>query len=102
MKIIQNIAEQEESVIVGRCSDYILRDRKDCLNVFIYADAEDREKRIIERYGENDKPVRKRIADKDSRRRTYYSHYTDRSALGEKSCVSIVCRLFQESRNGDV
>ena len=55
MKIIQNIAEQEESVIVGRCSDYILRDRKDCLNVFIYADAEDREKRIIERYGENDK-----------------------------------------------
>ena len=54
MKIIQNIAEQEESVIVGRCSDYILRDRKDCLNVFIYADAEDREKRIIERYGENE------------------------------------------------
>ena len=114
-RIIKDIAEKESCVIVGRCADYILKDREDCLNVFIYADAEDREKRIIERYGENDKPVRKRIADKDSRRRTYYSHYTDRSwgmpqnyhlclnssALGEKSCVSIVCRLFQESRNGD-
>ncbi len=77
MKIIQNIAEQEECVIVGRCSDYILRDRKDCLNVFIYGDTEDREKWVIERYGENDKPIRKRIADKDSRRKTYYSHYTD-------------------------
>lgn len=78
--------------------------------------AEDREKRVIERYGENDKPIRKRIADKDSRRKTYYSHYTDRpwgmpqnyhlclnsSALGEKSCVSIICSLFQESRNEDV
>lgn len=116
MKIIQNIVKQEECVIVGRCSDYILRDRKDCLNVFIYGDTEDREKRIIERYGENDKPIRKRIAEKDSRRKTYYSHYTDRpwgmpqnyhlclnsSALGEKCCVSIICRLFQESRNEDV
>lgn len=116
MKIIQNIAEQEECVIVGRCSDYILRDRNDCLNVFICADAEDRERRVLERYGENGKPIRKRIADKDSRRKIYYSHYTDRlwgmpqnyhlclnsSALGEKSCVNIICRLFRENRNENI
>lgn len=111
MKIIRKIAEQEECVIVGRCGDYILRDRKDCLNVFIYGDTEDREKRVIEKYGQSDKPVRKRIADKDSRRKTYYAHYTDRtwgmpqnyhlclnsSALGEKSCVDTICYLFQKS-----
>lgn len=34
-KIIKDLAERENCVIVGRCSDYILRDRKDCLNVFI-------------------------------------------------------------------
>lgn len=115
-KIIQNIAEQEECVIVGRCSDYILRNRKDCLNVFIYADQEDKEKRIIERYGENEKSIRKRIADKDSRRKIYYAHYTDRpwgmpqnnhlclssSAFGEESCVNTICRLFQEGRNENI
>lgn len=115
-KIIQNIAEQEECVIVGRCSDYILRDRKDCLNVFIYANAEDKEKRVIERYGENGKSIRKRIADKDSRRKIYYSHYTDRpwgmpqnyhlclnsSAFGEESCVDTICRLFQEGRKENI
>ncbi|MDE6852999.1 MAG: cytidylate kinase-like family protein [Lachnospiraceae bacterium] len=113
MEIIRKIAEKEECVIVGRCSDYILRERKDCLNVFIYADEKDREKRILQRYGENEKPVKKRIADKDSRRKTYYSHYTDRlwgipqnyhiclnsSVLGEESCIDIICRIFREVGN---
>ena len=76
MKIIQEIAEKEPCVIVGRCSDYILRERKDALHVFIYADLNSRSKRILERYGENDKPILKRIGDKDARRKIYYSHYT--------------------------
>lgn len=63
---------------IGRCGDYILRDNCDCLHVFIYSDVENRTKRILERYGKSDKPVRKRIADKDTRRNIYYSHYTDR------------------------
>lgn len=114
MEIIRNIAEKEECVIVGRCSDYILRERKDCLNVFIYADEKDREKRILQRYGENEKLAKKRISDKDSRRKTYYSHYTDRpwgmpqnyhiclnsSVLGEESCIDIICRIFREVVNG--
>ena len=113
MEIIRNIAEKEECVIVGRCSDYILQERKDCLNVFIYADEKDREKRILQRYGENEKPAKKRISDKDSRRKTYYSHYTDRpwgmpqnyhiclnsSVLGEESCIDIICRIFREVVN---
>ena len=36
--IIRDIAEKEECVIVGRCSDYILSERDDCVHVFIYAD----------------------------------------------------------------
>ena len=39
-KIIKELAEKESCVIVGRCSDYILRDRDDALHVFIYADTE--------------------------------------------------------------
>lgn len=109
-KIIKEIAEKENCVIVGRCSDYILRDRKDALHVFIYADLDNRSKRILERYGESDKPILKRIEDKDARRKIYYSHYTDRpwgvpqnyhvslssSALGEDACVNTIVNLFRE------
>ena len=38
--IIQELAEQGPCVIVGRCADYFLKDRTDCLNVFIHADME--------------------------------------------------------------
>ena len=78
VKIIKNLAEKESCVIVGRCSDYILRDNSDCLHIFIYSDMEDRTKRILERYGDSEKPIQKRITDKDTRRKIYYSHYTDR------------------------
>ena len=69
-KIIKELAEKESCVIVGRCSDYILRNRNDCLHVFICADKESRAKRVIERYGEKDKSIEKRLDDKDARRKT--------------------------------
>ena len=71
--IIQNIADEGACVIVGRCADYILRDRQDCLNVFVYADKEYRKKHVLERYGEQEKQsIEKRLADKDKKRRLYY------------------------------
>lgn len=47
-KIIRQLAEQGPCVIVGRCADYILRDRPDCLRVFIHSDLNSRAKRIVE------------------------------------------------------
>ena len=41
-KIIKSLAEKESCVIVGRRSDYILRDNNDCIHVFIYSDRENR------------------------------------------------------------
>lgn len=41
-KIILDLAEKESCVIVGRCADYILQDRNDCLRVFIHADMQKR------------------------------------------------------------
>ena len=38
--IIKELADKGPCVIVGRCADYILREREDCLNVFIFADNE--------------------------------------------------------------
>lgn len=38
-KIIQEVAEKSDCVIVGRCADYVLRDMKP-IRLFIYADME--------------------------------------------------------------
>ena len=46
-RVIRSLAEKEPCVIVGRCADYILREREDCLNVFIHASMAARADRIV-------------------------------------------------------
>lgn len=76
--IIRELAKKEPCVIVGRCSDYILRDYEDCCHVHIYADDRFRENRIVEQYGEKTDSPKKRIKDKDKKRINYYEYYTGR------------------------
>ena len=68
--------EFEPCVIVGRCADYILRDRDDVLNVFIHAPIPYRADRIVRLYGESEKSPETRLNEKDKRRRINYHHYT--------------------------
>lgn len=77
-KIILEIAEKESCVIVGRCADYILRNRDDVLNVFIHADMDKRAERIVKLYGETDKSPEKRLKEKDKKRSINYKYCTDR------------------------
>lgn len=78
--IIRELAENEPCVIVGRCADYILRERGDCLNVFVHADLEFRKKHVLENYGDDPKrPIEKRLAEKDKKRQLYYKHYTGKT-----------------------
>ena len=51
-RVITELAEKSSCVIVGRCADFILQDKADCLKVFIHADMAFRAKRIVEVYGE--------------------------------------------------
>ena len=108
--MIQDIADKESCIIVGRCADYILRDRADCLHVFIHAGNEHRAKRILEKYGATDKTISQRIKDKDNRRRNYYRFHTDREwgvaanynlaldsgVLGEELCVELICKAMEK------
>ena len=48
--IIRKLAERGPCIIVGRCADFVLRDHKNCINVFICADWEDRVERIAKKY----------------------------------------------------
>lgn len=76
-KVIRKLAQEGPCVIVGRCADFILRERDDVFDVFIYSDIEDRIKRVVETYGhETDKPE-KDIRKVDKARAKHYSFYTD-------------------------
>ena len=106
-KIILKIAE-EPCVIVGRCANYILRDRDDVLNVFIHADDKFRAERIVSLYGEKPDKPEKRLRDNDRRRAAYYKDYTetewgvasnyhlalDSGKLGIDSCVNILVSVY--------
>lgn len=50
-EVINKFAEKSSCVIIGRCSNYILKDRKDCLNIFIYAPFEKRVEYVMEKKG---------------------------------------------------
>ena len=75
-RVILELADKGPCVIVGRCADYILREREDTLNVFIHAPIKNRAERIVRLYGESETTPEKRLESKDKRRRAYYKHYT--------------------------
>ncbi len=106
---IMQLAEEGPSVIVGRNADYILKDRKDCLHVFIHADDDFRADRIVRLYGESEKSPETRLAEKDKRRQINYQHYTGQtwgmaqnydlclnsSHLGIDQCVEIILSMVK-------
>lgn len=75
-KIIKDIAEKENCVIVGRCADYVLREHQNCVNVFIYADMEFRKHEAIKRHGIDEACAEHIINKTDKSRTNYYSFYS--------------------------
>ena len=74
--IIKEAAEKGSCVIVGRCADYVLRDRTDVVSVFIHADANIRAKHVAERNGITESEAFSLISKTDRRRANYYNFYT--------------------------
>lgn len=82
-KIIRAIADKEPCVIVGRCADDILRERADCLRVFVHADAAIRRNRIIQEYGVLPQDAEKVLKTTDKGRAAYYKKYADNVRWGD-------------------
>ena len=74
--MIKDIAEHESAVIVGRCADYILRDRGFTLDVFITAPLGDRIRRVADRMKLSDDKAEDIIHSNDRKRETYYNYFT--------------------------
>ena len=73
--VIRDITEKGPAIFVGRCSNYILRD-KTCLDVFVSAPLEARVARVMERLGIGEDEAKARIERQDRTRQTYYNFFT--------------------------
>lgn len=111
-KIIKEMAEKSNCIIIGRCADYILRDY-DPFRIFIYADMESKIKRCQERAPEDenlsDREMMKKINSVNKGRRQYYEYYTgldwgdklnydlciNTSNTNIKELVKVIAKLFK-------
>ena len=105
--VIRDLAAKGPCVIVGRCADFILKDRPDTLHIFIHSDMEHRAERIVRLYGQSEKTPEQRLRDKDKKRAVNYEHYTGREwgksqnytltlnsgAIGVERCVDLLADL---------
>lgn len=111
-KVITDLAQKSACIIVGRCADYILNGKADCLKVFVYADAKKRAERIVSVYGEmTGESPEKRLRNKDKRCGAFYNYNTDMKwgdphnyhicldsgVLGLERCRDIICSLYDIS-----
>lgn len=74
---IREIASKGDCIFVGRCADYILRDRSDLVSVFILGDMDERLKCLARRQGLDEAAARKKIKEVDKDRSSFYKYYSD-------------------------
>lgn len=110
LEAIRKIASEESCVIMGRCSDYALKDFSNVLNVFISAPFEARVKRAEEVYGITAKHSADYVKRIDKQRTSYYNYYTDKrwgqpqnyhlcidsTALGIEGTTAAIIRFANE------
>lgn len=77
-EVIRSLADQGNCVILGRCADYFLRDRRDCLKVYLHAPEDYRVKRIMNTENLSEENARQKVRRMDRRRSDNYHYYTRR------------------------
>ncbi|MCR4695193.1 MAG: cytidylate kinase-like family protein [Pseudobutyrivibrio sp.] len=74
--VIKRIANTQSCIFVGRCADYILKDRPYVISLFFYASEEDCMVRLRKQVSGTDQELLKRMHDIDKHRADYYKYYT--------------------------
>ena len=114
-EVIRQLAEKESCVIIGRCADYVLREQSGVTSVFIYADMNDRIRRLMETRKITRDEAITLIKKNDKSRRNYYECYTGKrwgagasydgtlnsAELGLDTCVDLICHLYERKQEGD-
>lgn len=109
---IKKIAEKESCVIVGRCADYALADKPNCIHVFIHAGLDYRTDRISKKLDMPANKARDMIQKTDKQRASYYNYYTskkwgdakgyhltlDSEKIGVDGCVDLILAYQERMR----
>lgn len=89
---IRKAADKGNCVFLGRCADYILRDYKNTLNIFISADLRSRIEAVMKRNACSEEEAKKLIQKGESERASYYNYYTGKQWGHSESydlCINI-------------
>ena len=111
-ELIKEVATNESCVIIGRCADFILKDKKNVIKIFIYSDMKDKIKRATEIYGFNKDKAEKEITRIDKLRANHYKYYTDKEwnnisnydicinsdSLGVEKAADLICEIIKEKQ----
>ena len=109
-EIIKKIAKEESCVIVGRCSDYVLKDDEDTVKVFIYSNDNDKKVRASQYYKLDPNKAEKEIKKIDKQRANHYKYYTGREwkdytnydiclnsdTYGVEKTADIICEIVKK------
>lgn len=74
---ITDIAKERSCIFIGRCADYVLRNKQRCANIFISADKADRIERLCRKRNIPVHAAEKLIDQGDEQRAEYYNFYSD-------------------------
>ncbi len=106
-ELIKELAAKDSCVIIGRCADFILKDEKNVIKVFVYSGMEDKIKRATQIYGYEEDKAKKEIEKIDKLRANHYKHYTDKDwkdfsnydicinsdLLGVEKSAEVICNM---------
>ena len=116
--VIKELAEQGPCVIMGRCGDYVLRERPNVLRTFLYAPIEYRvEVAKASQEGRErsdpDKVIMQTLSKNDKKRASYYNYYTENrwgeaknydlclnTQMGNEVCADLIVRAAQAMMEG--
>ena len=70
-----HIFEVQKNIIVGRCSDYVLKEHKMCIHIYIFASEEQRMKNCVEVLHLEPQEAKRMIKDVDRARDSYHTRY---------------------------
>lgn len=110
-KIIEEIVQKQDCVIVGRCASFILKDRTDCLKVFVHADKNYRIERAIETEKLAKSDAEDFLRKSDKRRSSFYNTHTgwkwgdmtkfdlclNSASMGLDTCVELLAGMMKKS-----
>lgn len=108
-KAINMIADKGACVIVGRAADYVLRNRKNVIRIFIYAPEEYRKNKVMEMYLDDETQAKVSIETSDKNRASYYKMVSGKkwgdtenydlcinSSIGKEQTAEIICKYINE------